>query len=28
VTKQHLHFSVPAPGRPTLARTELIIGIQ
>ena len=28
VTKQRLRFSGPAPGRPTLARTELIIGIQ
>jgi len=28
VTKKSLRFSVPAPGRPTLARTELIIGIQ
>jgi len=25
-TKQRLRFNVPAPGRPTLARTELIIG--
>lgn len=28
VTKQRLRLTVPAPGRPTLARTELIIGIQ
>jgi tetratricopeptide (TPR) repeat protein len=28
VTKQRLRFSGPAPGRPTLARTELIIGIH
>jgi tetratricopeptide (TPR) repeat protein len=25
-TKQRLHLSVPAPGRPTLARTEMVIG--
>jgi tetratricopeptide (TPR) repeat protein len=25
-TKERLHFSVPAPGRPTLARTEMVIG--
>jgi tetratricopeptide (TPR) repeat protein len=28
VTKQRLRFSVPAPGRPTLARTEMVIGVQ
>jgi tetratricopeptide (TPR) repeat protein len=27
-TKQRLHFSGPAPGRSTVARTELIIGVQ
>jgi tetratricopeptide (TPR) repeat protein len=26
VTKQRLHLSVPAPGRPTLARTEMVVG--
>ena len=25
-TKERLRFSVPVPGRPTLARTEMIIG--
>jgi tetratricopeptide (TPR) repeat protein len=25
-TKQRLRFSVPAPGRPTLARTEMVVG--
>ena len=26
VTKQRLRFSVPAPGRPTIARTEMVLG--
>ena len=25
-TKEHLRFGVPAPGRPTVARTEMVIG--
>ena len=28
VTKQRLRLTVPAPGRPTVARTELIIGVH
>ena len=26
-TKQRLRFSVPAPGRPTVARTEMVVGV-
>jgi tetratricopeptide (TPR) repeat protein len=26
-TKQRLRFSVPAPGRPTMARTEMVVGV-